>query len=90
MCSGHFPAAFLRLRSYFPVPGNICLKHYPVASVQLLELCLIRIYKLELGLRTGAVFQGSCVLLWCYGVVGKSDNLWKDFVFTSGFYEVWM
>jgi len=69
MCAGHFPLTFLRLSSYFLVFGNVSLKHYSVASVQLLELCLIRIYKLELGLRTEAVFQGSCVLLWCYGVM---------------------
>jgi len=69
MCAGNFPLTFLRLPSYFLVPGNVCLKGYPVASVQRLELCLIRIYKLELGFRTGAVFQGPCVLLWCYGVM---------------------
>jgi hypothetical protein len=69
MCADHFPLTFLRLPSYFRVPGNVCLKRYTVASVQLLELCLIHIYKLELGLRKGAVLQGFCVLLWCYGVV---------------------
>ena len=51
------------------IPINCCVRLLYLVPILLLELCLIRIYKLELGLRTWAVFQGSCVLLWCYGVV---------------------